>query len=329
MKMPEYKQIERIIRIMQRLALKREITVKELYNHFDGLISKRTIERDLEHLSMANIPLCTRKGRGRELIWYLDEKYKHFIPQTIGVKELNASLLLGNFMDMFKGTSLEKDAKSFLKKAKQIYDPEIIINFDNVSQTVFGFSTIGRIDFSKYSAQIEALISAIRNRYFCNIEYKGYSHKKPYITKVEPYLILIHKGALYAVVYSVSMKKYIYLLIHRMISVDVANEKYKKRKDFNHDNLAKDSIGIFSNPDLKPTNVRLKFSPDIAETIADRIWHPSQKIQRHKNGSLTLCMKVVISDELLGWISSWRHYVEVLGPEKLAKNRGFSVQKSK
>jgi len=67
----------------------------------------------------------------------------------------------------------------------------------------------------------------------------------------------------------------------------------------------------------EPANVKLKFSQDIAETIADRIWHPSQKIHRHKDGSLTLSMKAVVSDELLGWVSSWQHYVEILGPRKM------------
>ena len=56
----------------------------------------------------------------------------------------------------------------------------------------------------------------------------------------------------------------------------------------------------------------LKFNKEIADIIAERIWHPSQKTTHHRDGSLTLEMKVVISDELKGWVASWREYVKVV-----------------
>jgi len=320
MEMPEHKQIERIIRILQRLALKSEITVKELYNYFDGRVTKRTLERDLENLSMANIPLCTRKGQGRELVWYLDEKFKHFIPQTIGHRELQASLLLNRLTDLVKGTPIAKDAKSLLDKARQLYDPSLIIDADTLDQSLFGFSQTGYIDYSDFSRQIDFILQAATEKRLCRVTYKGYSHEKTKDYKVAPYMILIRKGTLYAVVNVENRKNYIFLLIHRIKQIEILNEKFKRRKDFKLENHLKDSIGIFSGEWMKPVNVKLKFDPDIAETIADRIWHPSQKIQRHKDGSVTLSMKVVVSDELLGWIGGWQHYVEVLGPREL-RNR--------
>ncbi len=317
MKMPEHKQIERIIRILQRLALKSEITVKELYNYFDGRVTKRTLERDLENLSMANIPLCTRRGRGRELVWFLDDRFKHFIPQTIGHKELQASLLLNRLTDLVKGTPIAKEAKSLLDKARQLYDPSLIIDADTLAQSLFGFSQTGYIDYSNFSRQIDIILQAATEKHFCRVTYKGYSHEKTKDYKVAPYMILIRKGALYAIVNIENRKNYIYLLVHRIKHIEILNEKFKRHKDFNLEDHLKYSIGIFTNPDLKPVNVKLKFNSDVAETMADRIWHPSQKFQRHKDGSMTLSMKVVISDELLGWIGSWQHYVEVLAPEEL------------
>lgn len=317
--MAEYKQIERIVYILKRLALEREITVRKLYNFFDRRVSKRTLERDLNLLSSANIPLLTRKGQGREQIWYLEDKFKHFIPQTIGHRELLASLLLDKLTEVVKGTPLAKDAKSLLKKTRQIYDPKLIVDAETLDQSLFGFSQTGYIDYSKFSRQIDVILQAAAENRFCYVEYKGYSHNKPKNYKVAPYMILIRKGALYAVVNIENQKKYVYLLIHRIRQTEILDEKFKRRKDFKLDDLIKDSIGIFGGEWLKPVNVKLKFDPDIAETIADRIWHPSQKIQKHRDGSVTLSMKVVVSDELLGWIGSWQHYVEVIGPRELRK----------
>jgi len=69
------------------------------------------------------------------------------------------------------------------------------------------------------------------------------------------------------------------------------------------------------NEDLKPQKVVLKFHKEIAEVVAERIWHTSQKIKHHRDGSLTLEMRVVISDELRSWVGSWLEYVEVIKPK--------------
>lgn len=99
--------------------------------------------------------------------------------------------------------------------------------------------------------------------------------------------------------------------------VGVRAQHLERKADFALDKLREDRFGIFGHESLKPQKVVLRFNPDIPDTVAERIWHPSQKLKHHRDGSLTLEMKVVISDELRSWVAGWMDYVEVKRPTHL------------
>ena len=55
-------QINRLFEIVYILLDKKSITANELAEHFE--VSKRTILRDIETLTIAGIPIYTTKGKG-------------------------------------------------------------------------------------------------------------------------------------------------------------------------------------------------------------------------------------------------------------------------
>ena len=55
-------QINRLFEIVYILLDKKNITANELAAHFE--VSKRTILRDIETLTIAGIPIYTTKGKG-------------------------------------------------------------------------------------------------------------------------------------------------------------------------------------------------------------------------------------------------------------------------
>lgn len=311
--MPEINQIERIVRILQRLALRGEITVSELYQFFERQVPKRTLQRDMIALSSSNIPLATRQGRGNELVWYLDRSILKFIPETVGSQELLASYFLERLSLVTKGTQLQRNIQSLLKKTRQLVSPEVFASFDGgeLSRGLFGATYTGYIDYSPHSDTIERVLHAAMNRRRCEFHYRRPGNDALSVFEADPYMILLHKGALYVVAKVVTHQNFILLAVQRIREVKPGDKRFVRDKSFSLEKLRKDRFGIFGHPSLKPRRVVLRFSPDIAETIAERIWHPTQKLKRNKDGSVTLTMSVPISDELLGWIASWRGYVTV------------------
>ena len=317
--MPETKQVERIIRILQRLALGREVTVGSLYDYFNRGVPRRTLQRDLVELSSADIPLRTRLGKGRELVWYIDTAYLKFLPMTVDSRELMASYFLERLAAVVRGTKLESDVCSLLKKAKQFVSGDVLHVSDSLdsSNDYFGVTFMGQVDYTPHSATIDTLISAISERKSCRFVYKTIAKKHPSEFDADPYLILYHKGALYAVVYVAYHDNFLFLPIQRIRAVAVSESSFRRRKDFSLDKLRSGSLGIFGGEGLKPQRVVLKFDRAIAEVIAERVWHPSQRITRHKDGSATLTLKVIVSDELRSWVGSWLDYVTVIRPADL------------
>jgi predicted DNA-binding transcriptional regulator YafY len=60
--------------------------------------------------------------------------------------------------------------------------------------------------------------------------------------------------------------------------------------------------------------VELKFSPEIAEDVAETQWHETQTVSFNDDGSVTLKFRVDGLDEITWWILSYGDRVEVLKP---------------
>lgn len=319
--MTEIKQVERIIRILQRLSLCRETTVGQLYDFFERAVPKRTLQRDLIELSGADIPLFNRQGKGKELVWYLDSNYLKFVPLTVGSRELMASYFLERLSEVARGTQLERDTRSLLKKAKQFLTPDIFHVSEGIdpAKDLFGATFVGHIDYAPHSATIDLLIAAISECKSCHFTYKKAQSEKESEFGADPYLILYHKGALYVVVYIPSHSNYLFLPIQRIKGVLTTGETFKRRKDFSLERLRQGRFGIFGHDRLVPQQVELRFAKYVAEVIAERVWHPSQQLTTHKDGTVTLTMRLVVSDELRAWVGSWLNYVTVVKPTGLLK----------
>jgi predicted DNA-binding transcriptional regulator YafY len=67
----------------------------------------------------------------------------------------------------------------------------------------------------------------------------------------------------------------------------------------------------------QPAEVVLRFIPDASPYVRERTWHPSQQIEVHADGGLTLHLCIAEPREMLPWIRSWGAQVEVLAPDWL------------
>ena len=67
----------------------------------------------------------------------------------------------------------------------------------------------------------------------------------------------------------------------------------------------------------QPAEVVLRFIPEAAAYVRERIWHASQALDAHPDGGLTLRLCIAEPREMLPWIRSWGPQVEVIAPEWL------------
>ncbi|MBI2889268.1 MAG: WYL domain-containing protein [Nitrospirae bacterium] len=68
---------------------------------------------------------------------------------------------------------------------------------------------------------------------------------------------------------------------------------------------------------LRMVDVSFRLRKGADALITGRVWHPTQKITRLKNGDLLLTMRVRGTDEVLPWVMSHGPHAKVEAPAEL------------
>lgn len=97
--------------------------------------------------------------------------------------------------------------------------------------------------------------------------------------------------------------------------VEVTKENFEWDKDFDLEHYAKQAFGIYHED---PFDVAWKFSPHAAKDAKYFKFHPDQKIERLKDGSLIVRFRAGGALEMCWYLFSWGEDVEVLEPKHLA-----------
>lgn len=63
--------------------------------------------------------------------------------------------------------------------------------------------------------------------------------------------------------------------------------------------------------------VSIRFEPEQARYIGERTWHPTERRERHADGSLTLHFELSGLEGVKRWVLSYGGQAEVLAPESL------------
>ena len=61
----------------------------------------------------------------------------------------------------------------------------------------------------------------------------------------------------------------------------------------------------------------MEFDREVTANVSERIWHQSQRIEKKKDGSIVIKMKVAPSPEITSWVLSYGPHAQVLKPKWL------------
>ena len=66
-------------------------------------------------------------------------------------------------------------------------------------------------------------------------------------------------------------------------------------------------------------HIEIEFSPEAAELVAETRWHPTQELERQKNGSTIFRATVSGLEEIKYWVLSWGARARVIKPKELVR----------
>ena len=64
-------------------------------------------------------------------------------------------------------------------------------------------------------------------------------------------------------------------------------------------------------------DIEIRFSCEAAYLVTETLWHSTQTVQRHKDGTVTLGFRVDGLNEIVHWLLGWSGRVSVVQPPEL------------
>lgn len=273
----------RLFEIVYILMQKKRVTAKELANKFE--VSTRTIYRDIETLSGANIPIYASKGKDGG-IGILDEYVLN--KMILSEEEQNQILFALQGMKKVKG----QDEKDILEKLSILFNKKI--------------NDWIKVDFSNWSniqeEQFDIIKSAILNKQLIQFNYYN-SNGEESKRIVEPLQIWFKDKAWYLISYCKSKKDYRIFKITRIKEVKILQEHFERELPKEKEN-EKHNFPI----------IELELEIDKAMTYRVYDEFESKEITKKKDGNFIIKVKYPENEWVYGYILSFGEYAKVLNP---------------
>ena len=277
----------RLFEILYILLQKKKVTAKELAEKFE--VSTRTIYRDIEALSSANIPIYMSKGKDGG-IGILEEYVLN--KSILSEEEQNQILFALQSLEKMNGNS-EKD---ILEKMSTIFNKKVT---DWI-----------KIDFSNWSPSKEnafqIIKSAILNKQL--IEFTYYNSTGEKSTRiVEPLQIWFKDKSWYLISYCRLKNDYRFFKLTRMKEVKLLKEHFEREMPEQNE----------EEKEIKNIILELEISKEMAFRVYDEF--DNEEITKKEDGNFIVKVEFPENEWVYSFILSFGEYVKVLSPE-YAKN---------
>lgn len=293
--------LNRMFEIVYLLLERKKLTTNELATHFE--VSKRTILRDIEALSIAGIPIYTSKGKGggislldnyvldKTIISNDEQDQILFALQSLAVTHhLNSATILSKLQTLFRKTDT---------------------NWIDVD-----FSRWGKTDPD--NKKFEQLKTAILTEKVISFTYAN-SYGSTSLKTVYPLKLLFKSKAWYLQAYCPSNRAYRTYKINRITHLEMLDD------DFSRNNFTVPVIEEKNSPAL--LNLTLLFSNESAYRAYDEFEiHDSQK---KEDGSLLVDTQLPEDDWLYSFLLSLGASVKVISPSHVEKKLLTHIEEMK
>lgn len=283
--------IDRLIGIVTLLLQHDKVTAPELAERFE--VSRRTINRDIDDICKAGIPLVTTQGYGGGIS--ISDGYK--IEKSFFTNdELQAVITSLKGID-----SVAKDSYS----AKILDKLSAIDSRLNIDDTVIiDLASHYKESLTEKIEQIKVAIKSLRK-----ISFLYHSERGDGVRIFEPYKIVFKWSAWYVFGFCLERNDYRLFKLNRLSDLKVINESFVKR-------VVPTELLEFNNY-FNSTNYILKalFEPSEKYRLIDE--YGTDCFSENSDGQLSFVRDFVSYNNMREWVFSFGDKVTVLAPDKL------------
>ncbi len=273
-------------------------------------LSDRTIRRNIEFMrDVLGAPIAydpSRKG------YHYSEPHWSLPSVRLTEGELLGLLLTQTALRAYEGTPLETYLKRIVDKLLARLPDEISVQPDDLLDLFrITLGPIAPIEPRHW----ELLARAIRERRTVEMTYYALGRDKLTTRSLDPYLLRCYRGDWYVVGHDHSSGRIPIFSIARIRKLTLLDAHFRVRDDFCPDDYLGGIFQTYERPERH--RVRIQFFGIAARLIAERRWHPSQKLTTKRDGSVVLEMTVSDLHEVAWWVLSWGRNAKALAPKAL------------
>lgn len=286
--------IDRLIGIITLLLQREQVTAPELARRFE--VSRRTINRDVEDICRAGIPLVTTQGYHGGIS--IAEGYK-LDRALLTEEELQAVLAGLKGLDSVSSVSrLSALVEKLSRKERRVLSDDVIL-IDLASH--YQHSLTRKIETIKQAVYARRLISF---RYYYK---QGETHRT-----IEPYRLLFKWSNWYVWGYCQTRRDFRLFKLNRLWDLEIGAQRFTPRA-LPLDRLEQDRFFLG-----ETVHLRARFAPSEKYRLVEE--YGPDSFQTGPDGTLSFQRDFVSYEAMREWILSFGDRAEVLEPQSLRRD---------
>lgn len=293
--------IDRLIGILSLLLQRDSVTAPELAERFE--VSRRTINRDVEALCQAGIPIVTRQGAGGGIAIMDGYRVDRTVLSTADMQAILAGL---QSLDSVSGS----------KRYAQLME-KLATGASNVVSAGPSFL----IDLSSWykdslAPKIQLIQSAIEAGLVISFDYlspNGESRRE-----IEPYYLVFRWSSWYVWGWCRSREDYRLFKLNRMDELHLTGAKFEKRPA---------PLPELSTQRIFPGGIRVKalFAPDCAWRLAEEFGRDCYTLRT--DGRLLFQADYTDKENLISWLLTFGEKAELLEPIEIRRELAEKIRR--
>ena len=282
-------------------------------------VSDRTVRRNIEFMRDAlGAPIAydpSRKG-----YHYTDRNWS--LPSIrISEGDLLGLALAQMALQPYRGTPLGDHVQRLIDKLQAALPDEIEVHPSRLA-SLFRFSLGPVTPFDP--EHWELLAQAARERRTVWMRYHAIYKDEVQERKVDPYLLRCYRGDWYLIGHDHRTGHIPIFNLARIRELRKTKKTFVVRDDFDPEAYLRGTFQVSERPERH--KVRIQFFDFAARLVAEKLWHPTQKLTHRKDGSVVLEMTLADLDEVAAWTLSFGPAARVLAPAALRQQVAASAQ---
>jgi predicted DNA-binding transcriptional regulator YafY len=227
-----------------------------------------------------------------------------------------------NMVNALQGTVFYESLAGLFEKVKASLPAGYIAYLDKLAKSL-DVGVKATRPHQRFRDTLATVHQAAQEQLFIDIDYFSMGRGESTRRRVAPYKVWFYEDTFYVIGYCGLRNAVRLFVVDRIEKIVLGVDHYEMPADFDADAFMQSSFGVFQGD---PVQVRIRFAPEVAGYIREKIWHPTQNLVPQPDGSLIFNARVAGVEDIRQWVLRWGAGAEVLEPEHLRRAIGLELQ---